>query len=176
MQRVLRERKRVSKGTFYGELGRQELKFTIWKRMANLWKKVNVQNNTFSCILFQWMKKNNQITAWHQRMRQILINCGIPFAEMFSGYFADAEFKKYVKDRCNELAFQWWQVMIHNNSLCDNYRQYEHRLELETFLKSMKGPAKWRIVDFRCASSAHLKVIMRYLGLPAEECALCGLP
>ena len=40
----------------------------------------------------------------------------------------------------------------------------------------MNGPAKWRIVDFRCASSAHPKVTMRYLGLPAEEGTLCGLP
>ena len=94
---------------------------------------------------------------------------------MYSGYIDDAEFKKYVNDRCNELAFQSWQVMIQNISLCDNYRLYKHRLELETYLKSMKGPAKWRIVDFRCASSAHPKVIMRYLGLPAE-CTLCGLP
>ena len=95
---------------------------------------------------------------------------------MYSGYIADAEFKKYVKDRCNELAFQSWQVMIHNNSLCDNYRLYKHRLELETYLKLLKGPAKWRLVDFRCASLAHPKVITRYLGLPAEECTLCGLP
>ena len=66
--------------------------------------------------------------------------------------------------------------MIQNNSLCDNYRLYKRRLELETYLKLMNGPAKWRIVDFRCASSAHPKVIMRYLGLPAEEGTLCGLP
>ena len=63
------------------------------------------------------MNKINQITAWHQRIRQILIKCGIPFAEIYSGYIADAEFKTYVKDRCNELAFQSWQVMIQNNSL-----------------------------------------------------------
>ena len=159
----------------YGELGRQELKFIIWQRMANFWKKVNVQHISFSSIIFQWMNKINQKTAWHQRIRQILINCGIPFAEMYSGYIADAEFKKCVKDRCNELAFQSWQVKIHNNSLYDNYRLYKHRLKLETYLKLMKGPAKWRLVDFRCASSAHPNVIMRYLGLLAE-CTLCGLP
>ena len=115
LRRVLRVRKSVPKGMIYGELGRQELKFIIWQRMANFWKKVNVQHNSFSCIMIQWMNKNNQITAWHQRIRQILINCGIPFAEMYPGYIADAEFKKYVKDRCNELAFQSWQVQ--NNSL-----------------------------------------------------------
>ena len=120
MRRVLRVRKSVPKSMIYGELGRQELKFCIWQRMANFWKKVNVQKNSFSCIMFQWMNKINQITAWHQRIRQIWINCGIPFAEMYSGYIADAEFKKYAKDICNELAFQSWQVMIRNNSLCDN--------------------------------------------------------
>ena len=135
-----------------------------------------MQHNSFSCIMFQWMNKNNQITAWHQRIRQILINCGLPFAEHYSGHLADAKFKKYVKDTCNEHAFQSWQVMIQNISLCDNYPLDKHRLELETYLKLMKGPAEWRIVAFRCASSAHPKVKMRYLGLPAEECTLCGLP
>ena len=126
-----------------------------------------MQHNSFSCILFQWMNNNNQITAWHQKIRLILINCG---------YNADAEFKKYVKDRCNELAFQSWQVMVQHNSLCDNYRPYKHRLELETYLNLLKGPAIWRIVDFRCALSAHPEIVMRYLGLPADECTLCGLP
>ena len=135
-----------------------------------------MQHNSFSCIMFQWMNKNNQITAWHQRIRQILINCGLPFAEHYSGHLVDAKFKKYVKDTCNEHAFQSWQVMIQNISLCDNYPLDKHRLELETYLKLMKGPAEWRIVAFRCASSAHPKVKMRYLGLPAEECTLCGLP
>ena len=74
----------------YGELGRKELEFIIWQRMANFWKKR---------ISFQWMNNNNQITAWHHRIRQTLINCGIPFAEIYSGYIADAEFKKYVEDR-----------------------------------------------------------------------------
>ena len=73
-----------------------------------------------------------------------------------SGYIADAEFRKYVEDRCNELAFQSWQVMVHTNSLRGNYRLYKLRLELETYLKLMKGPAKWRVVDFRCASVSEI--------------------
>ena len=68
MRRVLRVQKSVPKGMIYGELGRQELKFIIWQRMANFWKKINVQHNSFS------------------------------FAEMYAGCIADAEFKKYVKD------------------------------------------------------------------------------
>ena len=98
------------------------------------------------------------------------------FAEIYSGYIADAEFKKYVKDRCNEHAFQSWQVLVQNKLLCDNYRLHKHRLELETYLKLMKGPAKWRMVGLRCASSTHPRVLLRYLGLPAEEYTLCGLP
>ena len=176
LRRVLRLRKSAPNGMIYGELGRQEIKFTIWQRMANFWKKVNKQQNSFSCLIFQWMNNSNQITSWHQGIRKILINCGIPFAENYSGYIADAEFKKYVKDRCNELAFQSWQVMVQNNSLCDNYRLYKHRLELETYLKLMKGSAKWRIIDFRCASLAHPKVMMRFHGLTVEECTLCGMP
>ena len=80
------------------------------------------------------MNNNNQITAWHLRIMQNLINCCIQFAEIYSGYFADAEFK-YVKDRCNELAFQSWQVMVQNNSLFDNSRLYKYRQELETYIK-----------------------------------------
>ena len=79
---VLRVRKSFPKGMIYGELGRQELKFIVWQRKAIFWKKVNVQHNSFSGIMFQWMNRNNHITAWHQRIRQILINCGIHFAEM----------------------------------------------------------------------------------------------
>ena len=39
LRRVLRARKSVPKGMIYGELGRKELKFIIWQRMANFWKK-----------------------------------------------------------------------------------------------------------------------------------------
>ena len=42
LRRVLRVRKSVPKGMIYGELGRQGLKFIVWQRMANFWRKVNV--------------------------------------------------------------------------------------------------------------------------------------
>ena len=127
----------------FGTVDSEEHAFELFKNCVRIQTHdCEKEHNSFSSITFQWMNKNTQITAWHQRIRQILINCGIPFAEMYSGYIADAEVKKYVKDRCNELAFQSWQVTIHNNSLCDNYRLYKHRLDLETYLKLLKGPAK----------------------------------
>ena len=88
----------------YGELGRQEPKFIIWQRMANFWKKFNMQQFIFMYNV-PIDEQKYQITAWHQRLKQILINSGISFAQIYSGYIADAEFKKYVKDRCNERAF-----------------------------------------------------------------------
>ena len=36
----------------------------------------------------------------------------------------------FLKRKCEDPAFQW-QVMLQVNPLCENYRLYKHRLELE---------------------------------------------
>ena len=41
LRRLLRQRKSAPKAMTYGELGQQELEYTIWQRMASFWKKLS---------------------------------------------------------------------------------------------------------------------------------------
>ena len=61
----------------YGEVGRPEIKFTVWKRMINFWKKVTISPDKLSCVVFRWLHHRKDATQWHLGVKQILINCGI---------------------------------------------------------------------------------------------------
>ena len=37
----------------------------------------------------------------------------------YVNYISDAEFKKYIKRQCEDLAIQSWNTLLHTTSLCD---------------------------------------------------------
>ena len=47
LRRVLRIRKSAPKAMVYGKLGQQELKFTVWQRIASFWKKLSHDKKKF---------------------------------------------------------------------------------------------------------------------------------
>ena len=67
----------------YGEVGRHEIKFTVWKRIK-FWKKVTKSTDELSSVVFRWLHYRNEATQWHVGYKKILINCGIRWRKNMS--------------------------------------------------------------------------------------------
>ena len=65
LRRMLELRKSAPKAMMYGEVGRHEIKFTVWKRMINFWKKVTKSTDKLSSVVFRWLHYRNEATQWH---------------------------------------------------------------------------------------------------------------
>ena len=63
--------------------------------------------------------------------------------------------------------------MLQNNSLCDNYRQYKHRLVFEPYLETLLRSDRVKLANFRCAATALPTVKSKFLNCPVESCPFC---
>ena len=108
------------------------------------------------------------------RNKIIPINCGVPMTEEYACFVSDNQFNSFFKRKCEDLAFQSWQVMFQVNPLCENYHLYKHRLEFERYLKIIRGPERVKLTTFRCSSAALPTVEMVLRKSFIETCPLCG--
>ena len=106
-------------------------------------------------------------------MKNILVNCGIPMVDTYVNYISDAEFKKYIKRQCEDLAIQSWHTMLHTTSLCDCYMEFKHRLLLEPYLRKLKGKQRIQLSQFRCAPYTSPRVRERITDNHSQGCPLC---
>ena len=63
----------------YGELGRQEIVFTVWKRMLTFWKTISKPSQKLSSVFLELTKHMNKL-KWTCKIKSILVELGIPFA------------------------------------------------------------------------------------------------
>ena len=130
----------------YGELGQQELKFTIWQRMASFW------------IL---------------GVKNIMVSFGIRMIDTYVSYIRDAEFKRYIKRQCEDLAIQSWHTMLHSTSLCDCYRGFKHRLLPEPYLQKIKGKQRVQLSQILCTPYNSPRVTERITDNYDQNCPFC---
>ena len=64
-RRMLELGNSAPKAMVYGEMCRNEIKFTVWKRMINFWKKVTKSPDKLSCVVFRSLHYRNEATQWH---------------------------------------------------------------------------------------------------------------
>ena len=81
--------------------------------------------------MYQLININECDNKWILGVKNILVSCGIPLVDTYVKYISNAEFQKYIKRRCENLAIQFWHTMLHTTSLCDCYKKFKHRLLLE---------------------------------------------
>ena len=173
LRRLLRIRKSAPKAMTYGELGQQELKFTIWQRMASFWKKLSSDKKSFADSMFWLINSNQYENKWILSMKNIMVKCGIPMVDTYVNYIRDAELKKYIKQQCEDLAIQSWHTMLHSTSLCDCYRGFKHQLLLEPYLQKMKGKQRVQLSQFRCAPYTSPGVTERITDNYNQNCPFC---
>ena len=54
----------------HGELGRHEIKCTVWNREINFWEKLESPDK-LSCVVLPWLNYRNEATQWHFGIKQI---------------------------------------------------------------------------------------------------------
>ena len=144
-------RKSVPKAMIYGELGRKELKYTIWKRMLSFWKKVSSNDGRLGNTLYSLTRLNDLETRWILGVKNILINCGVPLIDNYVSNVGDAEFTRYIARHNEDLALHSWYSMMKTTSICECYTTYKHRLHMEKYLYLLKGRDRISLTQFRCA-------------------------
>ena len=169
---MLKIRRSAPKVMVYGELGRHDIRITVWKRIA-VWKKLIKSNDKLSCIVFHRLNYKNKVTLWHLAIKQILISCGILMAEEYAVLVSDSELNKFMKTKCQDLSIQSWQTMLQTNSVCDNYRLYKNRPDTEPYLETLLGSDRANTANLRCASTALPTAKLKLLNSLVESCPFC---
>ena len=136
------------KAMTYGELGQQELKFTIWQKMASFWKKLSYDKKSFANSMFWLINFNEYENNWILSVKNI-------------------------KRQCEDLVIQSWHTMLHSTSLCDCYRGFKHRLLLEPYLQKMKGKQRVQLSQLRCAPYTSPRVTERITVKYNQNCPFC---
>ena len=78
-----------------------------------------------------WLNNSNEYeNKWILSVKNIMVSCGIPMVDtLHQNYIRDAEFKKYIKRQCEDLAIQSWHTLLHLISLSDCNRGFNHRIQ-----------------------------------------------
>ena len=118
----------------YGELGRNEFKYAIWKRMASFWKKVSNNHGKLTNTLYSLTRLKNHETRWFLGVKNILINSGVPLIDNYISDIGDADFNRFITRQCEDLALHSWYTMMKTTSICECYATYKHRLCMEKYL------------------------------------------
>ena len=93
----------------------------------------------------------------------------------YVGLVSDYEFDKFIKTKCQDLAFQSGQIMLQSNSVCNNYRLYKHRLAFEPYLETQLRSGIVKLANFRCAATALQPVKSIFLNCPVDSCRFVRL-
>ena len=172
---ILQVRKSTPNAMVYGELGRYELRYMIWQRMANFWKSIARENGNYSNVIYGAIVENNFENKWLISIKNILINCGIPRANEYANFINDGEFRNFVKRCCLDLAIQSWHVKIRTSSLCETYSTFKHQLKLESYLHCLKPREGTQLSTFKCAPSFLPNVRNKIANETSLVCPFCGL-
>ena len=126
---------------------------------------------SFAKSMFWLINSNEYENKWILCVKIIMASCGIPIVDTCLNYIRDAEFKKYIKRQCEDLAIQFWHTMLNSTSLCDCYRAFKHRLLIEPYLQQLKGKQRVQISQFRCAPYTSPRVTERITDY--QNCPFC---
>ena len=81
---------------------------------------------------------------------------------MYACSVSDYEFNSFLDRERQDLVFQSWQTVLQRNPLCENYRLYKHRLELEWYQNTSRWPERVKLTNFRCSSAAStVKIVIQ---------------
>ena len=173
LRRILRVRKSVPKAMIYGELGRKEFKYAIWKRMASFWKKVSNNHGKLTNTLYSLTRLKNHETRWFLGVKNILINSGVPLIDNYISDIGDADFNRFITRQCEDLALHSWYTMMKTTSICECYATYKHRLCMEKYLYLLKGKDRISLTQFRCAPLTLPRIVVKLNVLQRNDCLYC---
>ena len=172
LRQLLKLRKGVPNPMIYGELGRREIVFTIWKRMLTFWKTISKPSQKLSKVFLD-LTKNNEKLKWPRKIKSILVELGIHGAFEHINFMEDTYFRTFIKIKCDDLAIQSWRTKTSENSLCKIYSWYKSELKMERYITILKPNKRNKLAQFRCAPYWLQTVQDRFSGTSDHHCKLC---
>ena len=174
---MLKLRKGTTSNMVYGETGRFPLSIDISIRMISFWHRLCLHQDqklagqilTFITHLYS---SSNLKSPWLDKIKNILISCGIPFIFYNPLVIQTSQLKQFVKIKLKELFTQNWYNDINRRSSCTNYRIFK---EVHQFEKYLLLPPHLRIplCRLRCRNGNLPIVLSQFAQNNLDECRLC---
>jgi sorting nexin-29 len=160
----------------YGEVGKTQLKYKIWRRMIGYWiSNITADTKmTRTIMLFQNQYQNGALFDWIRKIREILNNCGLSYVHLYPEHVNRNELMKHLNEYLHDLAVQEWRTEMNVNRMCTIYRLHKQDLRMEPYLLQLSRQDARDISKFRCASPRLETVTAIYNNTIAVECRLCG--
>lgn len=174
IRRTLNVHKRAPSPMVYGESGRSEMKYTVWKRMITFWFKVSAASSKFSYTFYKTIQKSPSLTSpWLNFIKSLFDNSGIPQVFRYENMYNKNEVTTYLKSYYTDLAHQTWWSSVTSNSLCATYKTFKTTLKLERYLEILPVKIRNLLAKFRCAPTVLPIVRTRYGLQDSDRCPLC---
>jgi hypothetical protein len=173
LRRLLQVHKRTANCMVYGELGRYEMKYVIWKRMANYWLSTQQTSNKLAHAFSSIMYKSITQYKWTNMNKKILDDCGISSVYDFPKHCRRSDVNAYLKHYLADLTQQLWHTNTENNSLCITYKLYKNTPYPEPYLKILNKNNRKFLSQFRCASLKFPHIKAKYNSEILDQCPCC---
>ena len=92
LRSVFHMRKSAPSAMVFAELGREERKFTVWRRMETFCRKLS--HDKIRCIIDQIKEYDKK---WLLGVKNFLLNCGKLMVDTYVNYIGNAEYRKYIE-------------------------------------------------------------------------------
>ena len=142
----------------YGELGREKIEKTVYRRMLNFWLKLEKQEPwKFSNIFLRitktdLLRHNNAQYPWINKIKNLLDNNGQSFLFNCTDLPDKKTFNSFIKDLYSCWEKQSFLDNVQTNSACKVYKQFKMELNFESYWKILNTREAIPIGRFRCAN------------------------
>ena len=136
----------------YGEFGVFSIEIDIQTRMVAFWTKLiqdDIQKINNSLYDIVYLEKNIDKFVWLEKVKNILIKCGL------NGFWEQQKVDspiwliKCVKQKLQDLFINEWYSKVKSSESSSNYRTFKTKFELEYYLQKLPLQMKKNLCLFR---------------------------
>ena len=161
----------------YGEFGIFPIKIDIYTRMITFWGKlVETQNSKLSSlvykIVFSMYNHSNFNSDWIGSIRNILIECGLPYILDSQEVFSINWLKSFVKQKLKDIFINEWTSKVNEST---HYKLFKTTFKFETYFKKLTDKETKLLLKFRTRNHRLPVEVGRWnkIELRERKCVFC---
>ena len=161
----------------YGEFGIFPIKIDIYTRMITFWGKlVETQNSKLSSlvykIVFSMYNHSNFNSDWIGSIRNILIECGLPYIWDSQEVFSIKWLKSFVKQKLKDIFINEWTSKVNEST---HYKLFKTTFKFETYFKKLTDKESKLLLKFRTRNHRLPVEVGRWnkIELRERKCVFC---
>ena len=176
---ILKLRKSTTNVMVYGETGRYPIDIVIKKRCVSFWHKLTTTKHThLSGTLLELasnLHRNNKlIYPWLDFIKNVLIECGIPFIYDHPNNVKTAQLGQIIETTLKDLYISEWNLCVNSKVSCLNYKIYKQALCFEPYLSCLPSYLAKVFCKFRCRNFKLPVLLHSFDNSHSKYCSLCG--